>query len=907
MFVPIGKKIQSSLAVLLAAILLLFLCPTVAADASVLDPPAITIEAATYCKVGTEIHCEISVSQAADYEFMLVWKAIGRDNPVVSLKIDRAYPFETASRIEFSNNWIDSSVIRTDEKGNEIAAEQILSTEPVQDVARDHTGKFEDPYTVYLSAGIHSVDLRIYDGEFDLEKIIFHLPEQPESYADWLKKQEVFENISDPIVIEGESASLKNDNSLVALSDSASAAVSPASPKIKKLNYIGGSNWSGVGDQLEWQFSCPADGYYALGFVYRQNTVINGISYRHLRIDGVTPYAEAKRLKFSYGNSWRFTTFSDGNQDYLIYLKKGTHTLSLTATAGELSEVYAELQNVIADLGDLYIDITMIVGETVDNYRSYELFNQIPDFNRRLKQNIKSLNDLIDTIENLQEQTSGSLVSNIVGAVEILQLMLDNPYSAHRYKSSYYTAYTNLSSTLGTLTNMPLDLDRILIFSEENEPQEIEVGLLKKLMFSVRRFLKTFAGEYEVQTVENSRQITLWVGWGRDQAQVLNALIRESFTPTTGISVNLKVTNASLIQGILAGKGPDIVLNMSRSDPVNLAMRGALISLSDFDDYQTVSKRFLEGSAVPYTYRNKVYALPDTQNFYMMFVRTDILEQFGLEIPKTWEDFLNVATVLQRNNLGVALPYTAIADSGTVNVGVGGLTLYPTLLFQNGLSIYNDTQTGVALTEAGQLRVFTEWTEWYTNYKIPTVMDFYNRFRIGSAPVGISSYTLITQIKATCPEINGKWTVCEIPGTVSSDGGVDHTCAGSGSGCGITKLSHDPDAAWEFLKWWTSSSTQVRYSNNLESYLGPLGRLATSNLEAFEEIGWDADILPALQAQQKNIKEVPEIPGGYYTARGIDQAFWNVIEQSKKPKDMLVEWSDVVNREIKRKQIEYQD
>ena len=93
--------------------------------------------------------------------------------------------------------------------------------------------------------------------------------------------------------------------------------------------------------------------------------------------------------------------------------------------------------------------------------------------------------------------------------------------------------------------------------------------------------------------------------------------------------MNISVVNASLIQGILAGDGPDCLLHMARTEPVNFAMRGALQDLSQFEDLEKVLKRFNKGAAVPYTYNGKVYALPDTQSFYMMFIRTDIFKSLG--------------------------------------------------------------------------------------------------------------------------------------------------------------------------------------------------------------------------------------------------------------------------------------
>ena len=857
------------------------------------------------CTVGTRIEFDLIASQQGKYELELQYITRQKYNPIMSIRFDGKIQIEEASRIEFYNNWISDKKIRKDDKGNEIAPDQILSDKEVKCVALNRTGLYEFPYLFELKEGDNKISIEVFQGEFFLSAIRFKEPENTPSYKEWLSNHNIKNNTKNVITIEAENALIKNDRALIPLSDSTSANISPASAVIKKLNYIGGSNWSTVGDEITWEFNCKEQGYYYFGFQYKQDAVINGVSYRHLKIDGRTPFAEANRVKFEYTPSWEYYEYGNGTNPYLVFLEKGKHTISLTVTAGELSSVYSGLSDVVANLGELYIDITMIIGETVDNNRTYELFNQIPNFNKRLDQYILELNQLIKTIEKLQGESNGSLVSNIISAVETLEQMRENPYSAHRYKSAYYTAYTNLSATLGTLTNMPLDLDRIFVVGNNTKSPDVEISFWNKFLFSAKRFIMTFTEDYNNFSANSDKEITLWVNWGRDQAQVLNAIIMDDFTPKHGINVNVKVTNASIIQGILAGKGPDVMLHMSRVEPINLAMRGALVDLSSFEDFDEVVKNFAKDATKPYEYKGQTYALPDTQGFYMMFVRTDIFDEFGLEIPKTWEEFLEVAAVLQRNNLQVCVPYTQISSSTTVNVGVGGLSLYPTLLMQNGLSLYNDDLSKTNLTESKHLNVFTEWCEWYTKYKVPKVMDFYNRFRIGSTPIGISSYTLITQIKATCPEIEGNWKVTTIPGTKRDDGTIDYTSSGSGTGCAITKLSENPELAWEFLKWWTSAETQVEYSNNLESYLGPLGRVATSNIQAIDEIGWDMEHLPVIMDQMENVSEIEEIPGGYYTARGIDQAFWNVVEQSKKPKDMLIEWGEIVNREIERKKKEY--
>lgn len=82
-----------------------------------------------------------------------------------------------------------------------------------------------------------------------------------------------------------------------------------------------------------WNFTVETDGYYKVGFHFKQDQVINGESYRWLKIDGKTPFAEAQNLKFSYKPQWQFSAMSDTDgTPYLIWLKAGDHQLSLEGT-----------------------------------------------------------------------------------------------------------------------------------------------------------------------------------------------------------------------------------------------------------------------------------------------------------------------------------------------------------------------------------------------------------------------------------------------------------------------------------------------------------------------------------------------------------------------------------------------
>lgn len=855
------------------------------------------------CGSGDTMEFAFSVPQNGLYEFLLEYACTGTQDLVLSLEVDGRLPFDEAERLTFPAHWVDAEQRHIDGLGNEFAPDQMVYEGRVQAKACDNSGRHELPYRFALSAGEHTLRLTVQQGAGTVHRVVLAAPEQTESY----QAPEEQDGISDIIILEGEDGWLKNSRSLIPLSDGSSPAVHPSDPLINKLNYIGGSNWGAPGSAITWKFHVETSGYYSIGFQYRQNQLIGGVSYRHLLIDGKTPVEEARRLKFTYDSSWQYETFSQDGEPCWLYLEEGDHTLTLTATGGALSEIYAAMQDITSFMGNMYVDITKIVGETVDIYRSYELFNQIPHFNEDLDQLIADLESVAARMEALQEQDGGSSVSIVRNAIRVVRQMRDNPYTAHRYKSQFYDCYTNLSALMSDMVNMPLDIDYIRLAGSGAPLLPEQPSLLERFGFSCRRFFYSFVNDYSAVSTSGGQEesLTIWVNWGRDQAQVLNNIIQDDFVRESGIGVNLSVVNATLIQALLSGKGPDCMIQMPRTEPVNLAMRGALVDLSQFPDFEDVLKRFTEDASVPYQYGGGTYALPDTQSFFMMFLRTDILQSMGIERPDTWTELVDASTILQRNNLEVSLPYTQITDSGTVNTGVGGLNLYATLLIQNGLPLYTADGSACTMAEPEQMQVFLSWVDWYTKYKIPVVTDFFNRFRIGSAPIGIAPYTMYTQLNAAAPEIEGRWTVAPLPGVEQEDGTINRSSAGSGTGCSITKLSEKPENAWTFLKWWTSADTQLKYSLNLESALGALGRRATANLEALSQMDWDTAMREQLEAQQALTVEIPEVPGGYYTARGVDQVFWGAVEQGENTTELLLEWGAVVNREIARKRAEY--
>lgn len=841
------------------------------------------------------IEFTVNVEKDGLYYIGMSYKALDSSlaDIVLGLKIDGKFPYYNMEELAFPRMWRDKEGVNTDALGNEYVPEQVLFDGYFYNEAFDDALEATERFLVNLTAGEHTVTLIPDDGKIKIDYFKFAASISAENYVAPDKSQ--YYN-GDAILIEAEKAYVKSSYFLAGSAEQGSLDVTPTQVENRLINYIG-KNWSSVGDTIVWETPKVKAGYYQLGFSFRQNSVIGSKTYRSLKINGESPFKEAENIGFKYGDNWQTGVFEDKNNNpYLIYLKDGVNKISLTVTASDMSDVRSQLTEAVAEMGDLYVDITKITGETVDVYRDYELFRQIGDMEERLTKIKTLLENSAKTILEVTGEKSGSNYSVIQNMLQTVTKMLEEKYESHKYKSTYYNNYCSVSSVLLDLRSMPLQIDKISLTSPGAESFE-KHNFFEKLLFSTKRFFWSFVDKYEIETSEEDKAITIWVNWGRDQAQVLSALIDRKFTPTTGIKVNLKLVNATIIQAVLSGKGPDVVLQHGRTEPVNLAMRGVLYDLTNFKDYKEVLNRFQKGADNPYWYKGGLYALPDTQAFNVLFYRKDILAEYGIEVPQTWSDFQLATKLLMRNNMNVCMPASTAISS-----------MFPTLLLQNGFNLYTEDGKSTTMLSSNSARIFESWTNYYTKLKVPISMDFYNRFRTGTTPLGISSYTLYTTLKVAAPEIDGLWSFTKIPGTVKEDGTIDHTDAGTGSACAMLQMSADngrQDEAWEFLKWWTSADTQLSYSNDVETILGPAGRVAVSNKEALESLTWDDGALEALVDARNWVTEIPEYPGSYYVQRAIYQAYWNVVSNGKNTKDMMMKFGTEANNEIARKWKQY--
>ena len=851
-----------------------------------------------------KFNCEVS----GYYKVEFVYYPLEHKNLDVelALALDGAAPYKEAETFFLPRVWKDSGPIKQDSYGNDYNPTQVETGEWLSAYFCDANGNYDEPLSVYISEGEHTLTLTSVQEPFALNRINF-IPNSPLiTYKEYLDTHNGNGDAGWSKIFEAESAYRKSDQSLLAQNDRSSIYTTPFSYKNQRLNTIGGGNWNTAGEWIEWKLNVPKSGFYRINFRYSQSYTQGLPANRRLYINGEVPFAEADNLRFNYSWGWDSYSLNVQGEEALFWLNEGDNILRLEVTLGEVSGIVGQLETTVRELNEYYRRIIMITGSTPDTYRDYNLEQEIPNLSESFKEISSSLKEVYDYVGKLIKGKGDN--GNILKVLSYqLENMVKNPASIPFRLDSFSSNISSLSSWAMGLKNQSLDLDSILVAAPDSkEKLHTDENFFQSVKREFSYFLYSFVIDYNSLDADDTKDaITVWINTGRDQFSIIRRMIDDMFTPQYSTAVSLKLTKANAMQAFLSGNAPDVMLNVERGQPVNLALRGALYDLTRFSDYQETVSAFSKTAAVPFSIGESVYALPQTELFYMMFVRQDILSDLGVSAPQTWDEFYAVVQKIQLNGMRVGIPYTGVDSNAAVDSGIGEKNLFSAFLMQRGGSFYTKDLKKTALDTTEAVFAFEEWTNLYTKYDFDLSYNFFNRFRTGEMPIGIALYSEYNQLRAAAPEIYGLWEMLPIPGTVSEDGTVNRSQGGSGTACVITSTTKHADSSWQFIKWWTGEQAQTRFANDLEASMGVSARYATANLAAQSNIPWTTKEYAAISQQMQWVSEVPVAAGSYYLARGIDNAFRETVYDGRNAKEALNVWSREINDEMQRKQEEF--
>ena len=901
---------------------------------------------AVVTKENSLIEYEVQIEEEGFYNLSLLYYPIAGNSAQIqrSIFVDGVLPYDQLALVEFARIWTNEIVEsyenedgimvkkwNVDNQGNDLKPSSVEAPEWVETNLYDAEGYITTPLSIYLTKGSHTITFvsqrePMVIGALKLNNLK-PLKTYDETKAE-LDASGVADSHGQLIRIEAENVNKTSSQMLYPQQDQGSPAIYPSSAKALKNNSIGGNSWRLIGQWLEYEFEVQEEGYYHIALYAKQNFSRGTYVSRKIYLDGQVPFQELNNYGFSYEQNWREDVLSDKEgEPYKIYLTKGTHTLRMEAVLGDFSQVISEVQESVTALNSIYRKVIRITGVAPDVYRDYQIETSLPELEQEL---IAVRDKLSNAITNLREFAGkGSDKESVLRTMrDQLNELIEDQERFVEVIASYKVNMRATGNWITSAIQQPLQLDRIYIYSPDETTDISNTGFFAKVFYEVKRLFYSFIIDYnqignvaKESEAKEADTITLWIGSGRDQANVIKSLIDETFTNQTGINVNVQLVDMStLLRATLVGEGPDVaiqvanttgiagaVLNTGNDTPVNYGLRNAVLDLTMFEDLEEVKQRFPESAMVAFEFDSATYGLPETITFPMMFYRKDILSELGMEVPTTWDEVKVAMTILAKNQMEFAM----LPNEQT----------FAMLLFQNGGRYYRDAVIDGILYEGIEsdldsdiaVNTFKQYCEFYTDYKLDKETSVEERFRTGESPIMIADYTTYNNLIISAPDLKGLWDFAPVPGVVYTDENgqeqVNHATGCTGLASIIMADTEYPDACWEFLKWWTSAETQVVYGREMESLMGASARVPTANLEAFASLPWPLEDKKALLEQLEAVQGIPQVPGGYYSWRNVNNAFYSVTVSTNidtaSTREELMDKIIFVNKEIDFKRKEF--
>lgn len=862
-----------------------------------------------YLQAGDSLAFDVNVQTEGLYKIRIDY-AIDENSNVdcaLGLMQNGEYPFDEAQSIVLTQILKSGDYpFERDKNGNEIVPEVWAVPLWQSGNLRTLTQKTTDYLLFPMKKGVNSLKFEINSGKIYIGNIYLESPDDVPDFEEYSKQYSDDKGGEALIVIEGEQMAYKNSATPRASSIRDVESVPYESNKYL-LSAVGGETWQNNGEALYYKFNVEKEGWYQLSVKAKQSgqesSADNTYIHRSVTIDGKVPFKEAGTMVFPSVTDWEVTTLGNGEQMYPFYLTEGEHYLGIEVDATMYIPVAERIRELNDEVNDIALEIRKLIGNNTDIYRDWELEKYIPNISDKLNTIADGLEEQAAVLTEINMgQDKNKEITNLVICANQLRGLADDPNSIPNHMTVLSEGTGSVSQSLGEMTEglvcQPLSVDQIYLAQKDAVLPEYRVSAMTSFVEGTKYFLSSFGDE---DKESDQKEITVWVNRARNYIDLLQKMADSDFTPKTGIKVNFSImpNEQKLILANTTNTQPDVALGVSTHLPYDLAIRNAVYDLRQFEDFNEVASKFSPGSFITHTYDGGIYALPETQDFAVLFYRTDLVEKLGIKIPDTWDEVVEILPELQSYGMNFYAPLSLNSSFKTFS------TTLP-FIYQKGATIYNEDGMSVALNSEEGLDAMKFMTDLYTIYGIPSqVGDFYQEFRNGTLPMGVSGFATYLKLDAAAAELSGKWDIAVMPGFEDENGTVRRWSTGGGQTSVIFSKSEMIEESWEFLKWWSSTDVQVEFGEQMKLLYGDEYIWNSANLEAFAQMPINEEHKEVILNQWEWLYEFPKTPASYMVEREISNVWNKIVFDGENARSTLDDAVILMNQEITRKMEEF--
>lgn len=341
--------------------------------------------------------------------------------------------------------------------------------------------------------------------------------------------------------------------------------------------------------------------------------------------------------------------------------------------------------------------------------------------------------------------------------------------------------------------------------SAEDPPSQPRRGILKKLIIGLIVLVIIISGVFIFLSRGDSDVSADLVWWGLwEDPAVVAPLIDEFERENPNIKVEYikqdpKQYREKLQTRIQNGTGPDVFRFHNTWVPM---LSGELLPLStDVITPEVFKDTFYPGMQNDLSLNGAIYGIPLGADALVLFVNTELFEAAGVDVPKTWEEFVEVARKLTVKEGGKI--NTAGAALGTFGNVTHAADIISLLFLQQGIQM-NKFPDEDKEDKVAALSFYTSFAKGDQNVWDQTLDDSIVLFAKGNLGMYLGFSWDIFRIKSLNPEI--KFQTHPLPQLVGRDVGLASYWAE-----GVSAKSKSQRAAHLFLKFLAKKETAEKF------------------------------------------------------------------------------------------------
>jgi len=551
--------------------------------------------------------------------------------------------------------------------------------------------------------------------------------------------------------------------------------------------------------------------------------------------------------------------------------------LTIESTVSQYMAAIDHLNAIMDEINSISLLVQTITGGNPDDAIDWDILKYIPNLETTLLTFADDLEALYTELSAVDEGTTAATeISTLNVAAKQLRRVAKTPNrigsKLAEFSEGSGSAYQLIGNAIAALFSQPLNIDCIYIYQNVELPKP-NGSFFRKIWDGIRSFFYSFFDtRYNDNDIEEGT-LEVWVGQSSLYLDIIQSMIDQDFTNETGIKVKASILSntSKIVLSNATNDNPDVVLSIDNWNPYAYALRGMLEDLSEYEEFDEVTANYYANNFTPVIFEDGVYAIPETQSVFLLFYRKDILNYLDLDVPDTWEDVLAMLPILQSHQMNFFHP---LGGDGAFK----GYGYTSSLIYQFGGEIFSENGISSTLKDPTTVDAIKFMTELFTIYDLPLqVPSFFEHFRSGDMPIGISTIDLYLQLKYAAPELSGQWGVTVVPGVENDTSGtVERWSTTYGKASILFSNSDMKTEGWQLIKWWNSVQTQIDFMQNIKTGLGEKFLILSANMNALEASVWDSGIKKEIMAQAKWSRIPAVTPGSYIVERELS-SIWNKI------------------------------